>query len=86
MRRIDRDPGFLDRRQRGEWKGLDVDNAAPSPPPCSAMRRSSRSRRSIRNNASPRCSPARSTLTRNTTVTLTRDTTLGLIGGGRQLL
>lgn len=54
-------PGFSIADSKGEWKGWTWTCAAPSPPPCSAMRRSSRSRRSIRNNASPRCSPARST-------------------------
>ena len=79
-------PGFSIADSKGEWKGLTWTCAAPSPPPCSAT--------PAKISVTPLNTQQRFTalqsgevdvLTRNTTVTLTRDTTLGLIGG-RELL
>lgn len=83
MRRIDRDPGFLDRRQQGEWKGLDVDMCRAI---AATMFGDASKFKVTPLNTQQRFTALQSgevdVLTRNTTVTLTRDTTLGLIGVG----
>ena len=76
-------PGFSIADSKVNGRGWTWTCAAPSPPPCSAMRRSSKV---TPLNTQQRFTALQSgevdVLTRNTTVTLTRDTTLGLIGVG----